>query len=386
MTRIIFLIILLGISALLVTAQTHSNLNMGYDYATLEILEKNLRPDTDGPFSGYDFGESIKGTVGSVDIQLHKTVININKIKWDGTKNFAAKNGFPAFILKDLEITVQFGAEVKFGSVHEKSEKNILNATLDFEVIYGYAKASPEVTYTYLAEVNTPVKSSVVDLKGKLAKIKPELEKALGTTIQGAALQLLRQEISKANETLIEETSKPYIDKDLYGIEFRFSLIDLPKLVRHHDYNNNPIQAFEYAIALFKDDKRYVPFNDTHTLPPAVKNFAPFQMIIGDELFQMSYWADYEVSYAFDYDVRYARKGFIKYYTHEVVNIFPDIVKEFGEKKGLYIRASPWGKNPIGKIENGKEVNSLPIKLEYWVDTESKKYPAAGRAERLLCL
>jgi len=308
-------------------------------------------------------------------------------IDWDKTHLLIPnqKNN-PSVRIKNLTAFIMFDGKAGNKIISFKGKNSTLNIVdLEFEINFGFSTHIDGAPYAYIDSTSVHFKKFELNLTNSLADMVIWLADYFKFPKEEFANFLLKEVAKKMNDTLVEKTTWG-LNLDLLGLDTHLTFAQKPYIF---NLFNKPYQAVSVNVEI-KNPKTNAtaPVAPADLMPDYISNDLQVQFLISENLIQQILWSAFDAGLV---NLNLSNADMpeslpISLNTSDITILLPNIERDFGANKGIYLQILAGKETPLSFIRDGRLLVEVDVQVNFWVDKDSSQYPTQGLANCTKCV
>jgi len=364
-------------------------LKFAFNYDIVEALKYTLvKPFFDNfTKNGIQIAKPLSTKVATLNITLTNISISNITLDWKNTHFLTPIGENPSVVIKNLSASLMFDGDAKGKLIHLNGKNNTIDISgVDIQVSVGFGTFPNETSYAFLASQNITIQTFSPHLTSSFAQCLVMIAELAHIQIGQVVQFVIQQQFETFNQTVVEKSTQGLSIGLLDMFEIDLSLGDAPFI---YTDNKKPFQAGSINVAISNNiTKQSAPVSPADLMPNYSDNSLQVQLLVSENMIEQLLWTVYQsgkVGLTFS-TANLPTTVPISLNTTNIGIILPNVTRDYGEDKGMYLQIQKGGDFPLAFIRDGRIVAKLALLMDFYVDTDSSNYPGEGLKNCTTCV
>jgi hypothetical protein len=363
-------------------------LKFAFNYDIVDALKYTLvKPLFDNYTQNLQIQKPFSTMVATLNITLSNIWIQNITLDWKNTHLLIPDDhSNPSIVIKNLSAFVMFDGNAKGKLIHLKEKNNTLEVSgVDVTISLGFGTYPNETSYAFIASQEIVIGTFTPHLTSSFAQCLVLIAELVHIPIGQVVQFAITEQFKTINETIIQKSAQGLSIGLLDMFEVDLSLADLPFVYKE---GKQSFQAGSVNLAITNNiTKQGAPVSAADLMPNYVDNSLEVQLLVSENMIEQLLWTAFQSGKV---DVVLSSANMpktipIQLNTSAINIILPNVTRDYGKGKGMYLELSKGGDYPLAFIRDGRILAKLAMLLDFYVDNDGTNYPAQGLKNCTTC-
>jgi len=325
--------------------------------------------------------------IATLNITLSNIWIQNVTLDWKNTHLLIPDdNSNPSIVIKNLSAFIMFDGNAKGKLIHLKGKNNTLEISgVDITISLGFGTYPNETSYAFIAGQSITIGTFNPHLTSSFAQCLVLIAELVKIPVAQVVQFAIGEEFKTLNETIKQKSAQGLSIGLLNMFEVDLSMADKPFIYKD---NKQAFQAGSVNLAIINNiTKERAPVSPADLMPNYVDNSLEVQLLVSENMIEQLLWTGFQSGKV---DVTLSSATMpktipISLNTSAINVLFPNVTRDYGKGKGMYLEVSKGGDYPLAFIRDGRVVAKLAMLLDFYVDQDGTNYPAEGLKNCTTC-